>query len=469
MSDKKIENESSLGIKQSNATIASYNIGDFMVGFWGVIFGTYVFFFYETEVGLYVWLLVLGYVIYALWNSFNDPLLGYLFDRPNFLWKRWGKRFPLIIGAAIPWFISMYMVLTPPDVDPVEGAMFIFAWMVIATCLFDTFFSMFQVNHYSLFPDKFRLDSDRRKAGGFGLILGVVGIMIAGIIPPMLISYGDKSSYSIMALFMAVIASLFFILMIPGIRESEDMRKRYITTDMHKEREGFFKTMKKVVRKKNFMTITFITFIGDVALACLLGSIHYIVKYDLQEDASFASLLFVAFILGSVISIPIFLKLIQKMNNNRKMQIIGTILLIVFLLTIGFYWDPFSLIIAIFLFGVGFSAFKIARFPILADTLDEATIESGVHQESIYMGVQTFFLRFSIIVQAIIFALIHVLTGFDPFLETQSDLTLLGIRLQSAIIPAIFVLFGLFVFLKYNDLTPDKTAINKQKLKELGL
>ena len=74
-----------------------------------------------------------------------------------------------------------------------------------------------------------------------------------------------------------------------------------------------------------------------------------------------------------------------------------------------------------------------------------------------------------LILIAIIFAVVHVLTGFDPLNERQSDLALFGIRLQAAIIPAAIVLFGLFVFLKYYNLTPEKTAINKQKLKELGL
>jgi GPH family glycoside/pentoside/hexuronide:cation symporter len=233
MSEKKMEDGKIVESKQSNAIITSYGIGYLLMEIWNIIFGSYVFFFYETEIGLYIWLLVLGYVIYALWNSFNDPFIGYIFDRPNFLWKKYGKRFPIIVGAAIPWFLSMIMILTPPDLDPVEGAMFIFAWMIFATCLFDSFYSMFQNNHYSLFPDKFRLDNDRRKAGGIGLILGVVGTTIGGLIPPMFISYGDQSSYTIMAIFMVIIASFLLILMIPGIRETQEMKKRYISTDIH--------------------------------------------------------------------------------------------------------------------------------------------------------------------------------------------------------------------------------------------
>jgi len=361
------------------------------------------------------------------------------------------------------------MILTPPDVDPVEGAMFIFAWMIFATCLFDSFYSMFQNNHYSLFPDKFRLDSDRRKTGGIGLVLGVIGTTFGGLIPPMFITYGDKSSYSIMALFMVVIAAVFLVLMIPGIRETEDMKTRYVMTDMHKETEGFFKSMKKAVKQKNFMTLVFITFIGDVAFACITASIHYIVKYSLQEDASFSIYLFAAFLLGAVLSIPIFLKLMEKMDDNRKMHIIGIILLIGFLFFLGFYWDFYSLMIGVVLLGVGQAAFKVARFPCLADTLDEATGDTEVHQESVYMGVQTFFMRFSLIAQALIFAIVHVLTGFNPMRGTQTDLALIGIRLQSAIIPAFVVILGFLIFLKYYDLTPEKTAINKQKLKELGL
>ncbi|GAH91731.1 unnamed protein product, partial [marine sediment metagenome] len=47
-------------------------------------------------------MVALGYIIYAIWNSINDPLVGYFTDRPNRFWKRYGKRFPLIIIGGIP-------------------------------------------------------------------------------------------------------------------------------------------------------------------------------------------------------------------------------------------------------------------------------------------------------------------------------------------------------------------------------
>jgi Na+/melibiose symporter-like transporter len=84
------------------------------------------------------------------------------------------------------------------------------------------------------------------------------------------------------------------------------------------------------------------------------------------------------------------------------------------------------------------------------------------------MGVQTFWMRFSLIAQALIFAIVHELTGFNPDVIQQTDLALFGFRLQASIIPAIIIFIGLLVFLKYYDLKPEKTKVMKEKLKELG-
>ena len=46
-----------------------------------------VFYYYEVELGMNVVLLGLAYIIFALWNMVNDPILGYITDRPM-KWKK---------------------------------------------------------------------------------------------------------------------------------------------------------------------------------------------------------------------------------------------------------------------------------------------------------------------------------------------------------------------------------------------
>jgi len=85
------------------------------------------------------------------------------------------------------------------------------------------------------------------------------------------------------------------------------------------------------------------------------------------------------------------------------------------------------------------------------------------------MGVYTFFNKFSLIAQGLIFAFVHELTGFNPNLTTQTDLANFGIRLHTAFIPMILTLIGFIIFVKVYNLTPEKTQKIKEQLKKLKL
>ncbi|TFG03105.1 MAG: hypothetical protein EU542_03275 [Promethearchaeota archaeon] len=65
--------------------------------------------------------------------------------------------------------------------------------------------------------------------------------------------------------------------------------------------------------------------------------------------------------------------------------------------------------------------------------------------------------------------IIHITTGFDSKLPAQTDLALIGLRIQMAIIPVILMLLGVFAFWKLYDITPEKKKDIKQKLSELNL
>ena len=82
-----------------------YSFGYLLVFFMGGFFNAWVFYYYEVEVGLPVILLGIAMTIFAVWNMINDPLLGYLTDRP-FRWSmKYGFRAPWMIIGVIPYII----------------------------------------------------------------------------------------------------------------------------------------------------------------------------------------------------------------------------------------------------------------------------------------------------------------------------------------------------------------------------
>jgi GPH family glycoside/pentoside/hexuronide:cation symporter len=152
----------------STGKMISYAFGYIIINF---LLGTgfsLVIYFYEVEVGIAVVLLSLAYVIFAIWNMVNDPILGFLTDRP-FKWtKKWGLRAPWVVFSAFPILIFYFLIWTPPES---VSDMFIFLYFIIITCVFDTFFSIYNDHVYGGFTNQFPSEYERRRAFAISTIL----------------------------------------------------------------------------------------------------------------------------------------------------------------------------------------------------------------------------------------------------------------------------------------------------------
>ena len=150
-------------IQHSKKIMGSYSSGFFANELIQGVLIFVLFYFYEVEIGLASWMTGLGLVCYAIWDAFNDPLLGYLSDRPFRFTKKWGRRFPWIVVGFIPMLIAFILIFSPPNVNAQEQPWVIFGWLVFTLCPFDTCETFFTMNFYSLYPDKFRTNEERRK------------------------------------------------------------------------------------------------------------------------------------------------------------------------------------------------------------------------------------------------------------------------------------------------------------------
>jgi GPH family glycoside/pentoside/hexuronide:cation symporter len=454
----------------SNWNMVSYGTADTLAAVYNGIFGGFFFLFWETVVNLNVWLVAIGYTIYAIWNSVNDPLVGYFADKPNKMWRKYGKRFPLIIIGGIPSIFLIAIVFSPPYLDPVNGALVYLVWIISSSCLYELFFTIFYLSHSALYPDKFRTDKTRRKAGFFIMFLELIGTAIGFIIPPLLIDYEVRQSYTNMAWIFVIINLILFVAVIPGHRESKEMKARSIRQLEKGEKIPFLLALKNVITQKNFMVYMFVFLMDGIIGASLTASIQYLTQYVLEMEAGASTLILAGFLLGALGSLPLWLFFSQKINNNRKMLIIGVFLNTILLSPFMFVRGYLGFIIAALLLGIGGGALRIGRGPVFADTIDEATVKLGKRAEGAFMGVYTFFIRFSLVAQAFIFAIVHELTGFDASLGTnQTDLAKFGILVHTGLIPMILTLIALVVFYFVYDLTTEKTKEIKQKIKELNL
>lgn len=457
-------------ITHSKWSMVSYGFGKFMTEFLNIAFGAYAFYYYEAELGLNVWLAGVGFIIFALWNALNDPLVGYFTNRPFKFTKKRGRRFPWIMIGGVPWVISYILIFTPPTTDPIGGAWILFIWLIFATCLFDFFGSIFFVNFVSLFPDKFRTEKERRKVAVISTPIGILGIALGSIVPPLFITYGVLSSFVIQGSIVVIICLVALGLAIPGSRDDQIYVDRYLAkSEVGEKQEPFFKTLKKAVKQKNFQAFIATYTLYVFLTVSMTASIPYVIKYIFVKEAKAITLVMAGFLVGALISIPLWVYLAHKTDNNRRTLIIAAFTLGIFTAPMIILGDYVLIIISMFFWGIGLGGFWSMYPPTFAELIDESVVNFGKREEGIYNGILQFFGRLSFAMQAITFAIVHTLTGFDAGATTQTDLAIFGLHIHFGLIPMIAMLIGAFILLKFYDLKPERVKVLKRKLIELNL
>jgi len=460
-------------IQTSKLNMASYGFGKFLNEFLDMAFVSYSFFYYERALGLESLLVGLGFLIFAIYNAINDPLVGYLTNRPFKFTKKWGRRKPWIIFGGVFWILSYIMIFTPPTRDPVGGTLLMFFWLILSTCIYDTFSSIFFVNFSSLFPDKYRSVKERRLATGIQTPIGLFGVALGALLPPLIITERSNADlYIIQAGLVIVIALVILGISIPGYKEEQKYIDKYIESYDEKKHEfKFFKSLREALKVKSFKVFIISYTLYRCLVISMQASIPYMVEFILRETSFIQTVLSGAFLIGALISSPIWALLAQRTNNNKKIMLIGSILLTAFTFPFFLYDTVILMFIGFLFFGFGLGSYWTLISAVLADIIDDSVAKYKKREEGVYNGFLQFFGRLGLLFQVVIFALVHTLTNFQERqgFEGQPASAIFGVQLHFSIIPAIVMLIGTIIFWKYYKLTPDKVTENQLKVKELGL
>ncbi len=448
--------------------MGSYGMGKFLAEFFQQAFGVLVFFFYEVVIGLDVGLGALGFIIYSLYNALNDPLIGYLTEKKKTrLSERFGRRFPWIFIGSLLYITSfLFIFIVPSQIQ--SNQFLILLWMIISTCVYDTFYSLWDVSYQSLFPDKFRDSSARNATAGIATVVGVIGIAAGFILPTILTDEFAPVTYINNALIFILIGVFAIALLLPGVKEDKIMIERYIIDRSEKTKdESFFKELFGAFHERNFLAWIIIYMFYQSAVVSITASVEYLGTFVIKTTTT---LIFVGFLGGALIAIVFWLYLAKIIGSNQRTMMITATIMGIFSLPMLIVSDLYGFTIIAFLIGLGFGGYWMIMTPALSDVIDEIVIKTGRRNDGIFMGFRAFFGRFAFAIQAIAFAVVHELTGFinDPK-AVQSELALFGIQIHTGLIPALFLFIGVIVFYFMNTLNTEKVSANKEKLREMNL
>lgn len=459
-----------MDLKHSKKIMASYSSGSLIYQLIQGVLIFMLFYFYEVEIGLNSLLTGIGLAIYAVWDAVNDPLVGHITDRIFGFTKKWGRRFPWMIVTYIPMLICFVLIFTPPQgINAQESPWMIFGWLIFTTCLFDTFESLFTINFWGLFPDKFRSRKERVSTSAMIVYIGMIGVVLANLLPPMIIVYGEISSYITMAWITVIISLVCWILMIPGARDDKEVVEKYIANYEEKEKEPYIRVLITAFKQKAFVAFLLIYMLYQVLTATVQGSLLYVVNFVLGAPASAILNIMIFLLIGDAIGVILWLFYNKKTGDNRKTMIYSAIVMICLTVIFTFLGTLTSISINILIWGIGLGGFWVMLGPVTSDVIDEAVANTGKRREGLYMGIRFFMSNIAKVIQALVLGIVHTFTGFVEGSEIQPASAVFGIQLHFGIIPAIFMAVGLILFWKLYDITPQKSKEIKEQLSELKL
>ena len=442
----------------STPIMLSYGVGKFLAEFLTGAFASLVFKFYETEIGLSAGLVAAAIVLYSAWNALNDPLIGFLTAKPTAFAQKLGRRFPWILMGSFLSALAFICIFTPPRSNPTLT----FLWLLFSICIYDALYSTWEVNYQSIFPDRFRTASIRSKAAGYATLVGVLGVAGGAVVPTFFVRYGKPETYLKNALIFAVAGCFAAILLLPGVRETPDMIQRYLEQESRRsEAPSLAKQLKEALKRRNFLAFIVLFFFYQSATISMTASIHYVGDYLLNGSST--TLIFAGMLAGALAGIPIWLFLKKKIPSNQTLLALSAGLLALFCIPLLFVTGYYGFVASMFVWGLAFGGFWMLMTPAMADVIDEIVVSTGKRDDGVYIGFRAFAGRLAYAVQAVSFWLVHLFTDFSK--NPRGTRALFGIRIHTALIPAILLLIGVGLFLRINTLTADEATRNREMLK----
>lgn len=423
------------------------------------VFQFLVFTFYFTVVRLPLILVTLGYIIWAIWNSINDPLIGALSERTKYK-KKWGKRRFYILISIIPLSLLMIFLFFMPFTTNEKLAEF--AYFMTIIILFEFFYSMFNVNMNATFPDQFPTPKKRASVQIFRNITFVIALILGSLLPGLIISdfVPDseaviptiKMEYLTMGIVVAIITLLAAIpFAARGIKEKEE------TTIEFERRPSIFESLKFTLSNKNFLKFTLantmVWYCTTILPLVMPIYVEHVIKAP--NGAMLTSLSLMSTFLVASISLPIHNKISSKIGKRNGMILsLGLFILILipyFLISGASYSIIFMITTACVGFPIGGTMYYIDLLH--SDIIDEDALKFGVRRGGNFYGVMLFIQRSAVILVIITTSLMFGTIGweqeYNPMPE-DPELVVLGLRSLMVIFPAIALTIAILLLKSYD-------------------
>ena len=387
-------------------------------------------------------------LIVKVWDAINDPLFGYIFDKVKF--KNGQKSLPwLRIAVGLIPIVTIILFAIPSGLS--ETAKLI--WFGVAYVLWDTVYTLTDVPAYAMLNTMTDNLQERNTLLSVNRVFSGGGVVIYGVVLPLLISERVGMSASWAVAIMAIFSALTMVPLCLNCKE-----RNYRPED---EDESFSPAqMFRYLGKNKYLLTYYSGYMATDALKTS-GAVLLFVSFYLFGNSLYSIVLNILNMVPGVFAamlMPTILKRLDKFKTLFWCNIVNIILGMV--IYFAGYENQTLFLVLTCIRTVPLSIVGILAFMFTPDCAEYGQYKSGISAKGITFALQTFSVK---ITGAISSSLALFLLGCFHWISVEAEsfeeLAALGIQQSAgalnglwivyALVPVIGMIISTFFYLGY--------------------
>ena len=411
-----------------------------------------------ADMGIVVFVIVKQLLILAFMNSFlgipiaiagavttavlvfdiiSDPIIGYFSDKTV---SRFGRRAPWMLIGSVVLALAMIGLFAVPESFNINASLI---WVIIFFLISTLGFTMVSIP-YGAMAGEMTLDKKERSSmTAWRMAFASLGILIGGALIPILA--GDtRSGYTFATICIAplIISSIWFSVFFT----------RKTPRTLVPSQQNFSYILRLVLSNRAFITLVIFYGIMTLAIALITAGLPFAAMYLILDDGNSLlsgvakglgtlSLMFAAFVLGSIISQAMWVRL-SNLYGKVAAQIIGIVCYIALLIFIFFSLPNYNVTLIAGLFilaGMTNGSYQQIPWALYPDLMDVTREETGESIEGAFSAVWLFGQKVANAISPLVLGFILSMYGWKETTEgitNQSDAALNTLQTSITLIPA---------------------------------
>jgi melibiose permease len=437
-------------------TKISFGLGGFGKDFGLNMINVFLFFYYTDVVGVSAAFIGTVFLIARIWDTVNDPMLGYIVAKTK---SKWGRYKPWILVGNILNAIAIVALFSAHLFDGTAQLVFI----AVTYILWGMTYTMLDAPFWSLVPTITLDKKEREGLMPYPRLFATAASYLAGGTGVYLVTTlggGDEGKgYLLFGVIAAVLAVVSAIITCIWTKQNfEEDPKAAEEIDIKAARKAIFKN-------EQFIALVVISLFYNVAVNFMNGLNLYYFTYVLGDATLFAKSMLFGGIFG-VASLVVFKPLVMKIGRKTLFNaaLIMPMLAAMTLFIASNSGPDFKLILAslagIFN-GLSSAMYWLILLIMVADTVDYGDAKNNVRSESILYSVNTLVSKCSGALTGFLVGISLTAINYIPNQEQTAE-TLAGLQFIY-IAPAFLCLISYFIYnrkYKLNDTELDSIQEN---------